>query len=130
MPSQTRPKVGVQGSFHLLARSFERSLAAENKSVHTIRAYTSAIRYFGDFLVERGMPVNIEAITREHVQEYLAEVVRTKSANTASNRHRSLKIFFTWLVSEEELRESPFKNMKAPHVPEQPPGVLDDEALR
>jgi site-specific recombinase XerD len=76
------------------------------------------------------MPLAVEAITREHVQEYLGEVVRTKSANTASNRHRSLKIFFDWLVQEGELSASPMRNMKSPQVPEQPPEVLDDGALR
>jgi site-specific recombinase XerD len=130
MPTRTPVRPTTQGNYHVLARSFERSLAAENKSSHTLRAYTSAIRYLGDFLAERGMPLHVESITREHVQEYLSEVVRTKSANTASNRHRSLKIFFDWLVQEDEIRESPMRKLKSPHVPEQPPAVLDDEALR
>ena len=130
MPTQSQVKTGAYGSYHVLARSFERSLAAENKSPHTLRAYTSALRYFGDFLAERGMPLAVEALTREHVQEYLAEVVQTKSANTAANRHRSLKLFFDWLIQEGELRESPMRNLKSPHVPDQPPAVLDDEALR
>jgi site-specific recombinase XerD len=130
MPTQTRVKASIQGNYHVLARSFERSLAAENKSTHTVRAYTSALRYFGDFLAGRGMPLAVESITREHIQEYLTGVIGTKSANTAANRHRSLKIFFDWLVLEGELHESPMRNVKTPAVPEQPPAVLDDDALR
>ena len=130
MPTQTRVKNGAYGSYHVLARSYERSLAAENKSAHTLRAYTSTLRYFGDFLADRGMPLIVEAITREHIQEYLGNLVRTKSANTAANRHKSLKLFFDWLVREGELRESPMRNVKIPAVPDQPPAVLDDEALR
>ena len=116
-------------SYHTLARSFERSLRASNLSAHTVRLYAGILRRFGDFLIERGMPTEVGAISREHVEEYLAETLRTRKANTAANRHKALRAFFKWLVEEGELTASPMRNVKAPRIPEEPPPVISDEQL-
>jgi site-specific recombinase XerD len=115
--------------YQTLVRSFERSLVAGNSSPHTVRLYTSILRRFGEFLMDRGMPTVVESLTREHVEEWLAETLRTRKANTAANRHKALRAFFTWLVEEGELRESPLRNIKPPRIPDEPPPVLTDEQL-
>jgi len=115
--------------YQTLVRSFERSLLAGNFSPHTVRMYLSILRRFGNFLVERGMPTSIEAITREHAEEWIAETLRTRKANTAANRHKALRAFFTWLVEEGEISASPMRNIKPPRIPEEPPTVLTDEQL-
>jgi site-specific recombinase XerD len=99
--------VNTLTGYHTLVRSFERSLLASNFSPHTVRLYMSVLRRFGEFLVERGMPINVDSITREHVEEYLAETLRTKKANTATNRHKALRAFFNWLVEEGAIRGRP-----------------------
>jgi integrase len=38
--------------------------------------------------MERGMPTNVESLTREHVEEWLAETLRTRKANTAAPHPR------------------------------------------
>ena len=38
--------------------------------------------------------------------------------------------FFRWLVEEGELVASPMANLKPPHVPEEPPAVLQPDELR
>jgi site-specific recombinase XerD len=116
--------------YHTLVGSFERTLLAGNYSPHTLRVYLGILRRFGEFLTARGMPTRVEALTREHVEEYLAESLRTRKANTAANRWRALRAFFKWLVEEGELPDSPLKNIKAPRVPEEPPAVLSDDQLR
>ena len=115
--------------YQTLMRSFERSLLAGNFSQHTVRLYMSILRRFGEFLIERGMPTNVEAISREHVEEWIAETLKTKKANTAANRHRALRAYFGWLVEEGEIPASPMRNIKPPRVPEEPPTVLTDEQL-
>jgi hypothetical protein len=48
----------------LLLRSFALSLRAANKSPKTIKSYTDTVRGFCLFLVDKGMPTNIHALTR------------------------------------------------------------------
>src|SRR5215212_4810481 len=130
MPTTSPVPSATSSTYHGMARSYERSLMASGKSAHTVRAYTSALRYFGDFLVERGMPTIIGGISREHVEEYLIAITTKHSANTVANRHKALKLFFDWLVSEGELPETPMRNVKGPAIPETPPPVVDDDSLR
>jgi site-specific recombinase XerD len=120
----------AEGDLAVLARSFERSLLAANRSPATIRIYTISVAQLGQFLSKRGMPLVVAHITREHLEEYLADVLRRRSPGTAETRYRGLKAFFDWLVDDGELRESPMVRMKRPSVPEEPPAMLSDEALR
>jgi site-specific recombinase XerD len=115
--------------YQTLLRSFERSLQAGNFSPHTVRLYMSILRRFGEFLTACGMPTNVASISREHVEEYLAETLRTRKANTAANRHRALRAYFRWLLEEGEIQTSPMRNIKPPRVPEEPPEVLTEEQL-
>lgn len=119
--------VNTLTGYQTLARSYERSLQAGNYSHHTIRLYVSILRRYGEFLTDRGMPTNVEAISREHVEEFLAETLRTRKANTAANQHRVLRGFFKWLVEEGEIPASPMRNIKPPRIPEEPPEVLTTE---
>jgi site-specific recombinase XerD len=89
--------VNALTGYHTLVRSFERSLLASNFSPHSVRLYMSVLRRFGEFLVERGMPTNVNSITREHVEAYLAESRRTKKPNTAANRHKALRALFNYV---------------------------------
>ena len=117
-------------SYQALAASFKRSLLAANKSPLTIRGYLAAVEQFRDFAVARGMPTDIGAIAREHIETYLADVLAHSKPATAATRHKALRAFFKWLLEEGEIRESPMRNVKLPHVPEEPPAVLTDEQLQ
>lgn len=113
-----------------LFKSFERSLLAANLSPATIRIYTISVQQFDRFLVDRGMPRAVAAISREHVEEYLTHVLRQRTAGTAETRYRGLRAFFKWAVEDGEIRESPMARVKRPAVPESPPPMLSDEQLR
>ena len=58
-----------------LAVDFDLTLAAQNKSTQTRRVYGTAVRQLGDFLTARGMPTEVAAIAREHVEAYLADLL-------------------------------------------------------
>lgn len=113
-----------------LSESFRRSLLAENKSPKTLRVYLEAVRFFGKFLAEKGMPQAVDAITREHVQAFIADQVERWKPATAAIRFRALHVFFNWLVEEGEIRDSPMAKLRQPHIPETPPPVVTDEDLR
>jgi len=113
-----------------LARSFERSLRAANKSPKTVETYLDSVTQFERFLTTRGMPTDVEAIAREHVEAWIEELLAKWKPATASVRYRALHSFFKYGVDEGELTRSPMERMTPPHVPEQPVAVLRDDEVR
>lgn len=114
----------------ILTKSFERSLLALNRSPATIRIYTISVQQFGRFLVARGMPLVVANITREHVEEYIADVLRRAKPATAETRFRGIQAFFKWAVEDGEIAASPMARMRRPSVPEEPPAILSDGQLK
>ncbi|MEX2236041.1 MAG: tyrosine-type recombinase/integrase [Dehalococcoidia bacterium] len=112
------------------AASFSRSLRAKNRAPMTLKSYLEAVRLFGEFLADRGMPTAIDAISREHVEEFIIDQQRRHKPATAANRYRSLQAFWKWAVDEDEIPASPMAKMTPPTIPEEPPAVLRDEELR
>lgn len=130
-PSSTVPKQeNLPVGYRSLTESFRRTLLAENKSARTVQTYGEALRIFGQFLIDRGMPTSPAGIHREHIEEFITELLRRYKPATASNRYRALQVFFKWLLEEGEIAESPMAKTKPPIVPEEPPPVLDMEAQR
>jgi site-specific recombinase XerC len=110
-----------------LRDSFLRHLAAENRSRSTLTTYGAAIDLLSAFLGE----VDVAAIRPGHVESFLIDLrQRGQRPATLANRYRSLQQFFRWLVDEGELTVSPMANLKPPHVPEEPPQVLQEAELR
>lgn len=113
-------------------------LRAKGLSRATITSYLAAGEAFTRYLAEQGMPTAAEAVTREHIEHYLAAMMDStierrggkpmSAANVAKN-YRSLQQLFKWLVSDGEIRRSPMERMTAPRVPEQPVPVLTDDEL-
>jgi site-specific recombinase XerD len=132
--AKTLPQVAdssVLSAISPLRESFLRHLAAENKSASTLLTYGKAVEQFAEFVARSGMPADVGALRREHVEAFLIELQANgwKPASVA-NRYRSLQQFFRWLQVEGEIRVSPMANMRPPHVPETPPPVLQPAELR
>jgi site-specific recombinase XerD len=119
-----------RGDYTLLRDSFRRSLLAENKSPKTITTYLAAVDEFGRFLSQMGMPLVVANIRREHVETWIGELLERVKPATASIRFRAVQQFFRWAVEEGEVTESPTARMRPPLIPEEPPAVLDDDAIR
>jgi site-specific recombinase XerD len=117
------------GDVTALAASFRRALRARNRSPRTVRTYLEAVDGLARFLAERGMPTQVAAIRREHVEAYVESLLDRWTAATALNRYASLKQFFRFLVEDGEIIESPMTNYPPPKVEERPPPVLTDEQL-
>jgi len=114
----------------LYADQFLRSLRAENLSDRTVEKYLEAVGFFADFLVTKGMPTQPSALTREHVEAFIEDQLGRHKPATASTRFKALQRYFRWLLDEGEIRESPMAKMRPPRVPEQPPEVLSEDAIR
>lgn len=120
------------GDVEQMVTSFRRHLRAENKAEQTITAYTYAPLQLAAFLAERGMPIEVASIHREHIESFLEDLLGRRSAATANNRYRGLVAFFSWLTDEGEITSSPMARMKPPAIPQQPvpvPSTADVQTI-
>jgi integrase/recombinase XerC len=111
-----------------LARSFVRHLRAENKSPGTIDNYLEAVKQLTVFLAAEDRTVT--QARREDLEAFFASLLERWTAGTAVNRYRALRVFYSWLVEEDEIRRNPMARMKPPAAPERPVPVLSDDELR
>jgi site-specific recombinase XerD len=127
---QRVPEATTSPTILELLPSFRRHLAAENKAPRTAQAYTEGITRLHEYLVVQGMPTALSAITREHVEAFLADQLARLKATSARSRYASCRQFFRWAVEEGEITESPMVRTRPPAVPEQPVPVLSEDQLR
>lgn len=110
--------------------SFARHLRASNLAPRTIETYLEGCQGFSRFLTSRGMPTNVDAIRREHVEAFIEDLLLRWRPATAKNRYGALMAFFNFLTEEGEISQSPMSRMRPPKVPEMPAPVLKEEQLR
>ncbi|MDP8957200.1 MAG: phage integrase N-terminal SAM-like domain-containing protein, partial [Actinomycetota bacterium] len=110
--------------------SFVRHLRASNLSPRTIETYLEGCRGFSRFLASQGMPSDVAAIRREHVEAFIEELLLRWRPATAKNRYGALMAFFNFLTEEGEIVQSPMARMRPPKVPEIPAPVLKEDQLR
>ncbi len=70
------------------------------------------------------MPLTVAKIRREHVETFVADLFKRFQPTTASNRYRTLDLYFRLCVEEGESRRSPMERIRPPIVPVIPPGAL------
>jgi site-specific recombinase XerD len=101
------------------------------------RVYVPRLLAFAGWLRDQGMPTDVEAIRREHIEAYIEHLqtvapgrsgVGQKSA-TVAIMYRTLRTFWRWCVKEEEVSRSPMERMEPPKVMEESPPVLKAEEL-
>jgi site-specific recombinase XerD len=118
------------GDLDTLIPSFRRHLRAANLSPRTVRGYCDSCDLFRRFLVENGMPTSVTAVSREHVEAFIEELLAKWKPSTANTRYRALQAFWKWAVADGEVTDSPMRNMRPPKIPEDPPAVLSEDQLR
>jgi len=110
--------------------SFGRHCRAGNLSPRTVETYTDAASRLALFIADRGMPTELSAIRREHVEAFVTDQLERFKATTAHNRYRGCQAFFRWALDEGLVNESPMARTKPPRLPEEPPAILRDPELR
>ena len=95
-------------------------------SPHTLRGYNGVLGLFDRFLPVATL---VRSITPAHIDAF----IRSRKINRTSQKsyHRTLKVFFSWLVEVGYLEDTPIDgthNPKAPHNPA--PFLSRDEARR
>ncbi len=112
-----------------LSESFERTLLAQNKSPHTVRAYMGAVRYFNLYLSAHGLPTAARDVTRDSIEQWLTDQLITGKASTVDTRFRGLQRFWSWAVDEDEVDASPMARMHPPRINVNSPPVISDDDL-
>lgn len=101
------------------------------------RLYVPRLTAWAEWLRAQGMPTELGAIRREHIEAYIEHLQTSapgrsgagqKSA-TVSIVYRTLRTFWRWCVAEEEVSRSPMDRMESPKVTEEAPPVLKLEEL-
>jgi hypothetical protein len=70
----------------ILVTSLDGRLQAENNAPRTIAGGTEAVRLLSAFLAERGMPGDLADLTREHIEEFIADILTRCTSSMANVR--------------------------------------------
>ena len=100
------------------------------------RVYVPRLLAFAGWLREQGMPTDVTAIRREHVEAYIEHLQTVAPGRSGAGRvatvsitFRTLRTFWRWCVAEDEVSRSPMERMEPPSVVEEAPPVLRPEEL-
>jgi integrase/recombinase XerC len=116
-----------------LVPEFTVMLQATNRSPRTIETYLRGVRGLEAFLRERGMPTTVDAVAREHVEAYFADLLdRGYKPASAKAWYDGIRQFFNWCEEEGEVADgrNPMRHVRPPKVISQPPNVLHEEQIR
>jgi site-specific recombinase XerD len=119
----------------------------EGKSPNTIRWYRQKLDYFEHFLRERELSTRLDEIGRSEIRafiDHLQSEVKAGSNNpyrpatgeplsmhTIHGYVRTLRAFFSWVVREGLLEDSPMQGVKNPKVPKLlMPSFSEDQVRR
>jgi site-specific recombinase XerD len=117
-------KVGVRQAF----QRFESTLKARNLSPRTIRNYLDAAEGFAAFCEYRFGPLDLDEVTDEHVNVFIASQLEEHSPSTAATRFRCLQQFFRF-AEGLYIDTSPMVGLRPPRVNDAPVPVLRDHEL-
>ncbi len=115
-PRLRQPRQLDAGSLQAEISSFRLHLAAEGKSVKTVRTYTEAVQWFAAaHLLAQTSRTCWEEVDGQDVQHWIVRLLGRYSGAYASNQYRALQQFFKWLAAEEELPD-PMAGLRPPKV--------------
>jgi site-specific recombinase XerD len=78
------------GSFDQLTRSWSRHLRAENKSARTLETYGEGVTQFVGHVARAGI-TSVGDVESAHIEEFIGDLLATRSPATANNRFRALE---------------------------------------
>jgi len=112
-----------------LLQGYQLCAATEGKSPNAIDIVISSVRYFQDFLISRGISTDVTQISQHEIRAFILYLQQKKcfsnhrfnhaqdrglSGHTVNCYLRSLRIFFSWLVSEDVIEANPFDRVRIP----------------
>ena len=112
-----------------LAPSWELSLRAAGRSVHTVKLYLSSLRMLLEWCEGNGHAA--EPLTRAAVIGWGAWLAETgREPATIRSRQAAVRAFSRWLTAEGEMDADPLTNLPAPRIPQKVIQPLTDDQIR
>ncbi len=108
----------TRGNLGKEVASYVRSLKKKALSPNTISSYERALHQLEGFLAARGSPTGVPRIDAAHLQEWIAELVRSENPAIAHTRFRDAQRFFGWYAETHESFASPMSGMRPPKLPD------------
>ena len=118
--------------------------ATEGKSPNAIAIVTSSANYFHHFLTSQGIAADMTEVTHHEIRAFILHLQHKRcfsdhrfthtqdkglSGHTINCYLRSLRIFFSWLVSEGIIDRTPFERVKIPRPPRKIIPTLSDHQI-
>jgi len=128
-----------------LIRGYQLCATTEGKSPNAVAIVTSSVSYFQDFLVSEGQSKDVAQISQYEIREFILYLQQKKcfsnhrfnrtqdrglSGHTINCYLRSLRIFFSWLVSEDVIDANPFERVRIPRPPRKVIPTFTDSQLQ
>lgn len=107
---------------------FEGVLQARNLSPKTIRNYLDTAELFAKFCDETFGPLDVAALTAEHVNAFIVDQLAAWTPSTAATRFRCLQQWFKHVEMIHGIA-SPMSGLRPPKVTDAPVPVLRDPEL-
>jgi integrase/recombinase XerC len=102
-----------------LITSWRHHLVASNKAPRTVSDYETSMLRFAQWAKSRQPePLTAETVRKTHVRAWLAHEPGRISAKTANRHYQTVRQFFIWARTEEEITSNPCVGVKQPQVPE------------
>jgi len=114
-----------------LLKGYQLCAATEGKSLKSIEIVTHSVGYFREFLLAHGASTDVTAIGPQEIRAFIFYLQqkplfsnhpstrvqeRLLSEHSVNCYVRSVRVFFSWLVSEEIIAAHPFDKVKIPKV--------------
>ncbi|MFQ6122233.1 MAG: tyrosine-type recombinase/integrase [Dehalococcoidales bacterium] len=135
------PKTGLS----TLLQGYCLCAQSEGKSPKTIEMVRSSVGYLAEFLYSQGMSTNVADIGTAEIRMFIVHLQRKKpfsnhpfarpqqralSEHTVNCYLRSVRAFWSWLVSEAIIKTNPFSKIKIPKVSRKIVPTLSELQLR
>ncbi len=112
-----------------LLHGYQLCAGTEGKSPNATAIVTNSMTYFQDFLSSGGQSTDVLQVTLHQIRAFTLHLQQKRCFSNHRLNHvqdrglsgytincylRSLRIFFSWLVSEEIIQDNPFEKVKIP----------------
>ena len=118
--------MGVTTPHTTIEFSLVQFLLGLDKSPSTIQVYRTDIQQFLDWLHANDITiVGVQHVTSSHINDYLSYLANQgRTGTTRARKLVSIRLFFTYLVSEGVIQSSPTSKIKKPRKESKPKHVL------
>lgn len=128
-----------------LIPGYQLCATTEGKSLNAIAIVSNSVDYFRDFLTSEGRSKDVTQISQQEIREFILYLQRKRcfsnhrfnhpqdkglSGHTINCYLRSLRIFFSWLVSEGIIQDNPFDRVKIPRPPRRVIPTFSDSQIQ